>query len=639
MNDPILQLVGVSRAYGKGNSPSMALGRADLEISKGEFVAIVGASGSGKSTLLNIIGLLDRPDTGTYNIDGVATHKLKEDERDRLRAETFGFVFQASNVILEESAARNAALGIRIQGLRRSRREEIVAAVLHQFGLAHTSERTAKNLSGGERQRLALARAVATSPKVLLADEPTGNLDSANSSLVIEYLQKLNQSGTTIVVITHDPDVAAAANRQILITDGELAVSPTEFESTRRQKPERSSKPAGRPVQALLAWRGVLDDISDALSSLSSKPLRSLLLIMAFVLGTGGLVTAVGISQSAAVQVSDRLAQAALDEVIVTTTPSMDADTARSAILSLDGVQGVGYRQSLPAAEAPVSLLPPSTFQNQSGFEGTVVVADEALLRLSEAKLTPAHMSYALDSSDGRTNAIVGKKAAQALGISVPGPGKRVWVNGTPFNLIAILTEANRDSTLVNSVIISKHSELSGGTGSLVVRTHPGYPAPLAEAIPKMLAPDNPASIRVNTVADLRALRFGVANDMGTFIGIISWVLLALASLSAATSMYLSVQARSAEIALRRALGSSRHSIRQLFTIEGTLVGLAGGVAGSAVGIFAVLIICSLQGWSPVLALHSVGAGILAGGITGIVSSIYPAFAAARADPAQAIRG
>ncbi|UKA50990.1 ATP-binding cassette domain-containing protein [Arthrobacter sp. FW305-123] len=616
MNDPIIQLVGVKKAHGKTNSPSVALGGADLEIARGEFVVIVGPSGSGKSTLLNIIGLLDRPDAGTYNVDGVATHGLKEAERDRLRAETFGFVFQSSNVILEESAARNAALGIRIQGLRRSRREEIVAAVLNQFGLAHTAERTAKNLSGGERQRLALARAVATSPKVLLADEPTGNLDSANSSLVIEYLQKLHQSGTTIVVITHDPDVAAAANRQILITDGELAVSPTEFESTRRQRPERSGKPAGRPRQALMVWRGVLDDISDALSSLSSKPLRSLMLIMAFVLGTGGLV-----------------------EVIVTTTPSMDADAAKSAILSLDGVRGVGYRQSLPAAEAPVSLLPPSSFQNQSGFEGTVVVADEALLRLSEAKLTPAHMSYALDSSDGRTNAIVGRKAAQALGISVPGPGKRVWVNGTPFNVIAILTEANRDSTLVNSVIISKHSELSGGTGSLVVRTQPGYPAPLAEAIPKMLAPENPASIRVNTVADLRALRFGVANDMGTFIGVISWVLLALASLSAATSMYLSVQARSAEIALRRALGSSRHSIRQLFTIEGTLVGLAGGVAGSAVGIFAVLIICSLQGWSPVLALSSVRVGISAGGITGIVSSIYPAFAAARADPAQAIRG
>ncbi|BCW50879.1 hypothetical protein StoSoilB13_32210 (plasmid) [Arthrobacter sp. StoSoilB13] len=171
-----------------------------------------------------------------------------------------------------------------------------------------------------------------------------------------------------------------------------------------------------------------------------------------------------------------------------------------------------------------------------------------------------------------------------------------------------------------------------------MVRTLPGFPAPLADVIPLALDAAHPEHFTVNTVADLRSLRRGVNNDLGVLISVISWVLLALACLSAATSMYLTVQTRRSEIALRRALGTSRASIARMFILEGLLVGLGGGLAGGAVGVLGVLAFCLSQEWTPVLGPESVWTGIAAGAATGVLSAVYPAIAASRADPAQAIR-
>jgi len=216
---PVLSLRGVARQF-PGNPPVHALEPTDLDVQVGDYLAVVGPSGSGKSTLLNLLGLLDRPTAGEYRLCGVDTATASENVRTRLRAQRLGFVFQSFHLTPHRSVLDNVLLATLYSGTPRAQRRERALAALDRVRLSHRVEFSPANLSGGERQRVAIARAVVTVPDVLLADEPTGNLDSSSSAGVMELFDELNRDGLTVVVITHDPTVAAHARRRVQITDG-----------------------------------------------------------------------------------------------------------------------------------------------------------------------------------------------------------------------------------------------------------------------------------------------------------------------------------------------------------------------------------------------------------------------------------
>jgi ABC-type lipoprotein export system ATPase subunit len=218
----VLELQGVGRRFA-GPPPVEALRGVDLTAAAGEFVAVRGPSGSGKSTLLNILGMLDRPTFGEYLVAGRAASGLGTRERDTLRGHTFGFVFQSSHLIGSRTVAANVALALQVQRTARSRRGALVATALDAVGLRHKAQSRGGDLSGGERQRVAIARAIVGRPRVVLADEPTGNLDQGNADRVVALLREISLSGLTVVVITHDPRVAEAADRQVHLLDGLVA--------------------------------------------------------------------------------------------------------------------------------------------------------------------------------------------------------------------------------------------------------------------------------------------------------------------------------------------------------------------------------------------------------------------------------
>jgi len=199
-----------------------ALAGVSMDIGKGEYVAIRGASGSGKSTLLNVIGLLDRATSGSYQLEGVEVSTLRERERTSLRGRRIGFVFQAFHLLPQRSALDNVALAQTYVGVRRRVREEEAAALLERVGLGHRKDAWASQLSGGERQRVAISRALLNGPSLLLCDEPTGNLDSATANEVMALVRELHADGQTIALITHDNQVAAQADRQIDLRDGRV---------------------------------------------------------------------------------------------------------------------------------------------------------------------------------------------------------------------------------------------------------------------------------------------------------------------------------------------------------------------------------------------------------------------------------
>jgi putative ABC transport system ATP-binding protein len=218
---PVLQMVQVGRTFA-GPPPVDALHPSDLTVHPGDYLAIVGPSGSGKSTLLHILGLLDQPTTGTYLLSGQDTSQLPERVRSALRANYIGFVFQSFHLLPHRTAAENVALAMLYNRSPRSGRRRASETALDSVGLSHRIDALPTTMSGGERQRVAIARALVNRPALLLCDEPTGNLDTANSDSIMQHLADLHTAGYTVVVITHDPAVAARAQRVIEIRDGRL---------------------------------------------------------------------------------------------------------------------------------------------------------------------------------------------------------------------------------------------------------------------------------------------------------------------------------------------------------------------------------------------------------------------------------
>lgn len=218
----MIQLENIKKVFRTEEVETIALAGITIKVEEGEFVAIMGPSGCGKSTLLNILGLLDNPTEGTYNLAGTEVGSLKESERTMVRKGQIGFVFQSFNLIDELNVEQNVELPLKYLGVPKKERQERVVEMLRRMGISHRSKHYPNQLSGGQQQRVAIARAVVTKPKLILADEPTGNLDSKNGYEVMELLRQLNDEGTTIVMVTHSQRDAAIASRIINLLDGRV---------------------------------------------------------------------------------------------------------------------------------------------------------------------------------------------------------------------------------------------------------------------------------------------------------------------------------------------------------------------------------------------------------------------------------
>jgi putative ABC transport system ATP-binding protein len=218
----LIELSGIYKIYDMGSIEVRALNGVDLTIEPGEYVSIMGASGSGKSTLMNLVGCLDTPTEGTYVLNGVAVQDLSDQELAGIRNQEIGFVFQTFNLLSRTSALANVELPLIYSGARRGERKKRAREALDRVGLGDRMDHSPNELSGGQRQRVAIARALVNSPSILLADEPTGNLDSKTSDEIMELFDELHRAGNTVILVTHEDDIAAHTQRQILLRDGKV---------------------------------------------------------------------------------------------------------------------------------------------------------------------------------------------------------------------------------------------------------------------------------------------------------------------------------------------------------------------------------------------------------------------------------
>lgn len=718
---PAIEMHGITRVF--EGSERAVLDHLDLVVERGEFLAIIGPSGSGKSTLLNAIGLLDTPTSGTYSLFGKNTEGLSDRERDEMRRDHLGFIFQSSNMLLDETSTTNASMGLRVQGVPYSERLQRTEETLEFLGLSDRASIRTRYLSGGEKQRCAIARALATRPPLILADEPTGNLDSHNSAKVIEILQRINATGCTVLVITHDPEVAAAARRVIRIEDGQLheqsradlATVPVAEVPSTEVAPVATDTPAeatvGAPVDAPVDAPASLapgekpathrrgsfltDDSIEAISALTSRPLRTLLLGLSFALGVGGLISASGMSESASYQVNQRLLgseQSTLyisdrdndQNMLGTYRQGESAQNVADRISALDYVKNTGFVSSVAPADVRITRFSPYEDEPKTaiGLSSTsktrleqigARMNPETLRALEQMNSTLTQQNVAdRERAEQLSGAIVSVSAARALGIIPedkaadnatteprPGelpaveygiklgglpqvaPGVSIWVDGQLMPVVGLFDPGNSGYEFRNTVIVSPGTLQRTGRGQVtyIAETERGYGKAVAKAIPLTLKPAEPSQINVETPSDLQSLRASIASDLGLYVGVLSGILLVLASLSAATAMYLSVQSRTAEIALRRAIGSSKWLIARIFLMEGVMLGVLGGSIGACSGMIATIILSLVQGWQAVLSPGFVVLGVGVGALTGLVSSAYPAWVASRKSPADAMRG
>ncbi len=219
---PLIDVSNVSKLYGFGEAATIALDEVNFVVEENEFIAVMGPSGSGKSTLMNIIGFLDEPSHGNYKLNGRMTSKLRSNQKAKLRRDTIGFVFQSSNLLPKMTVLENVALPLAYRGLTPTTRLKRAGELLNRIGLAHKEYFHPYQLSGGEVQRVAIARALINDPKIIIADEPTGNLDSESSKVVMELLSEIHKAGNTVLMVTHNPALTKYANRVVYMHDGEI---------------------------------------------------------------------------------------------------------------------------------------------------------------------------------------------------------------------------------------------------------------------------------------------------------------------------------------------------------------------------------------------------------------------------------
>jgi macrolide transport system ATP-binding/permease protein len=651
----VLELNKVARQY-SNDPPVYGLTDVDLQVEAGEWLAITGPSGAGKSTLLNIIGCLDRPTSGRYLFEGIDTATLSDNERAGLRSRRIGFVFQSFHLLSQRSVLENVMLA-EVYGKQSSRgRRERALAAIERVGLGHRADYLPAKLSGGERQRVAIARALVASPSLLLCDEPTGNLDSKSTGDLLGLLETLNQQGLTLVIVTHDENVANRAGRRVQIIDGLLTAvahpHPRVYGEHEDQRKSKVLHPSGTDVKPRAISRSgitVRDLFYEVIAGMFARPGRMVLTMLGIVIGLTALVATLGLSRTASNRIISQFDELAATEVVITAKPGavgIDPKTipwdAPARLRRLNGVVAAGTLSKVNIGDQLVSASSIKDPNNQTAFNLTVQAASPDLFAAVRADLETGRFPDLGHSNRADRVAVLGPNAALRLGITRVEQLPAIAIGDHIYLVIGILRDVGRKPELLGSVIIPEGTARRDfglvGPGSVVVETRIGATSLIARQAPLALRPDNPLTLRIESPPEPKRVRDAVQSDLNVMFLLLGGLSLVVGAIGIGNIMLVSVIERTGEIGLRRAIGATRRHIAGQFLLESTSLGIIGGILGASVGVLAVVAVSAYQVWTPVLDPATPFLAPLIGGAIGLVSGTYPAMRAARLEPVEALR-
>lgn len=637
----VLELNKVCRQY--GTSPAVhALVDVDLQVAPGEWLAITGPSGAGKSTLLHILGCLDHPTSGTYLIEGVDTAKLSDQERAGLRSRRIGFVFQSFHLLPHRTVLENVMLAeVYRRQSHRGRRERALAA-LERVGLGHRVDFLPTKLSGGEKQRVAIARALVGSPTLLLCDEPTGNLDSKATADLLDLFARLNDQGLTLVIVTHDENVANRAGRRVHIIDGRLTIL-SEQAKTGETRP---GVPVGVVSRSGITLRDLFNEI---IAGMFARPGRMILTILGIVIGLTALVATVGLSRTANNRIISQFDELVATEITVTARPGaggVDPTTipwdAAERLMRLNGVVAAGTVSDINVGDLLVSSSPIRDPQGQTAFNLAVKAASPGLFRAIRAELASGRFPDDTHSARAERVAVLGPTAAERLGIVDLGHLPAIAIGDHLYLVIGILNGVGRQPDLLGSVIIPEGTARRdfglAGPGAVVVETQLGAATLIAQQTPLALRPDKPNILKIELPPEPRRVRDAVQNDLNVMFLLLGGLSLIVGAIGIGNITLVSVMERTGEIGLRRAIGANRGHIAAQFLLESASMGVIGGILGASLGLMIVVAVSAYQVWTPVLDPSAPFLAPVIGGTIGLLSGAYPALRAARLEPVEAFR-
>ncbi|ATL99141.1 MULTISPECIES: MacB family efflux pump subunit [Aeromonas] len=643
MSEPLIQLKGIERRYQSGEQEVTVLHPLDLTIEAGEMIAIVGASGSGKSTLMNLLGCLDRPSAGQYLFRGQDTATLDALSLARLRCHHFGFIFQRYHLLPHLNAAANVEIPAVYAGASRPERQVRSQALLARLGLSDRSHHTPGQLSGGQQQRVSIARALANGGEVILADEPTGALDSQSGKEVMAILKELHAQGHTIILVTHDMAVASHADRIITLRDGRVLEDSG--------KPATATAPLQPAPPAARAggndWDRYREAGRMALHAMLAHRMRTFLTMLGIIIGIAAVVSVVALGQGARAKVIDQINAMGTNTIDI--FPGKDWGDEKAASIQtlnkrdLDALLGQPY---LEGASPQIASSGQLRYRNKTS-SGSIVGVGSDFFRVKGMKLTSGRLFDERDIQNRAAVAVVdGKTIKSLLGEEDP-VGQVVLVGTLPVRIIGVVEEETgfgRSSQSVNvwlpySAVMSRLIS-QNHFSQLTIRVKDGVQPALAEqAAIELLTQRHGVKDFFTFSSDsiIKSVEKTTAT-MTLLVSAIAVISLIVGGVGVMNIMLVSVVERTREIGIRIAVGARQSDILQQFLIEAVMVSLLGGMLGVGVslliGLLFSLFVESIQ---MQFSLFSILMAFGCSSLIGILFGYLPARNAARLDPVEAL--
>jgi len=649
----MIELKDIYKTYWMGKIEVKALCGVSLKVSKGEFIAIMGPSGSGKSTLMHIIGLLDRPDSGTYLFENNDLTAFSNRDLADLRNRGAGFIFQQFHLLPRMSALENVELPLIYAGKRhlKDKAKEKIELV----GLGDRLNHRPNELSGGQQQRVAIARALVNEPHIILADEPTGNLDSKSQEEIIGILKRLNQEGKTVVIVTHEEEVASHAGRIIHMRDGKIISDEKLEKETKVPEPFFQKTLSEKPSRGLGGMK-FLDYFRQAAFAMLSHKMRSVLSILGILIGVAAVIAMLALGQGAKASIEKRLSSLGANLLLVRPGSSRVHGVALEAgsvtrfipqdVAAINNLSEF-VEVATPSVTGRAQLVYADKNWNTQ-IEGSGVEYEK--IRSAE----PAAGRFFTAEEVKRQDKVVllGPTVARELFSETNPVGETIKINLINFKVIGVLPSKGasgfRDQD--DMVLVPVTTAMNRLFGKdyydtiYVEAKSAGLMEEAQEAISAVirkqhrLSKEQEDSFQIRNMAEIRSVLESTTNTMSVLLGSIAAISLLVGGIGIMNIMLVSVTERTREIGLRKAIGATEADILIQFLCESTLLSLIGGSLGIGLGFLISMLMIVIAGWTIKVSMFSILLATIFSFFVGLVFGIWPAHQASRLDPIEALR-
>ena len=696
MADPVISLQGVTRTFRIGDQEVKALQGVDLTVARGEFIAIMGSSGSGKSTLMNVIGCLDRPTSGQYLFEGEDVARLPESQLADIRGRRIGFVFQSFNLLPRTSALENVVLPLLYGSSaalsakdRNARGRRSLAGV----GLAERERNTPSQMSGGQQQRVALARALINTPAVLLADEPTGNLDSRTSHEIMGIIQRLNrEEGVTVILVTHERDIAAYADRVIVMRDGVILTDE-------RQTAVDAAAPANLDVRELEAAAPARPDdgrfgvaflsmvASAALQALARNKMRSLLTVLGVFIGVAALIAMVAVGDGASAAVKKQLESLGTNMVVVqpgaTTAGGVRAGAGSASTLTVDDAAALLREDPAVAKVGYTTRQSGQVTHGDQNWSTAIQGVTPSYLDITSWRIAEGETMTEQQNDTADKVCLIGATVYQNLFSPGEDPiGAVVLVKGVPMRVIGLLAAKGQTgfgqdqddlvvipfSTAVRRVLgvatpqqqaqnavtanyppapsaFGLNPVLTGYVNSIYVQAAgPGQVQAAIDQATATLAKRHRIQagqlndFTVRNLSQIAQAQQGSSQVMAALLATVASISLLVGGIGIMNILLVSVTERTREIGVRMAIGARRLQVLLQFLVEAVMLSVTGGTIGVVVGVGLSFLISAVAQWPVLVSPAAILGGFAFSAAVGIFFGYYPARKAASLNPIDALR-